>query len=173
MKITVKQITIGATVAALILFVIASIWMGGYLSLLSDSTQRLEYLKFSLDVYKAIGIGFLITLLGLAIPNILPEARYEFETLKEGREVYSSAKTGIDYLPYKLADLDFKNGIAHIESVHRLKHLADTYIQQFPRAGKWPYDAYARIEAYREVLVRQKDWDALPRKKRLELLGRI
>jgi hypothetical protein len=57
--------------------------------------------------------------------------------------------------------------------LHRLKHLADAYIQQSPRAGKWPYDAYAKIEAYREVLVRQKDWDALPRNKHLELLRRI
>lgn len=145
MKITVRLITIGATVTALILFIASTIWMGSYLSLPSDSTQRLEYLKFTLEVYKAIGLGFLITLLGVAIPHLLPEARYGFETLKEGREIYSKAKTGIDYLPYKLASLDFKNGIEHIESIHRLKHLADAYIEESPKVGKWPYDAMPRL----------------------------
>jgi hypothetical protein len=128
MKITTRQITIGAIVTALILFVASTIWMGDFLSPPTDSTLRLEYLKFTLEVYEAIGLGFLITLLGVAIPNNVPQARYDFETLKEGRGIYSKAKTGIDYPPYKLADLDFKNRIAHIESVHCLKHLADAYI---------------------------------------------
>jgi len=88
-------------------------------------TLRLEYLKFALEVYKAIGLGFLITLLVAAIPIIMPEARYNFEISKEGRYVYSKAKTGSDYLPYALAALEFKDGIEHIKSIHRLKHLAD------------------------------------------------
>jgi hypothetical protein len=80
----------------------------------TDPTLRLEYFRFTPEVHKAIGLGFLITPLGVAIPNILPEARYDFETLKEGREIYSRAKIGIDYLPYKLADLDFKDGVVVI-----------------------------------------------------------
>lgn len=136
-------------------------------------TLRLEYLKFTLEVYKAIGLGFLITLLVAAIPNIMPEARYNFEISKEGRDVYSKAKTGSDYLPYALAALEFKNGIEHIESIHRLKHLADAYIEESPKAGKWPYDVYARIVAYRDVVEGQKDWDTLSSQKRLELLGNV
>jgi len=58
----------------------------------------------------------------------LPEVRFDFEPLKEGREIYSKAKAGIDYVPYKLADTDFKAGIEYIENIHRLKHLADAYL---------------------------------------------
>jgi hypothetical protein len=47
------------------------------------------------------------------------------------------------------------------------------YIQESPRAGKFPYDAYEMIIAYRGELVRQKDWDVLSRKKCLEVITNV
>jgi hypothetical protein len=93
MRVTNKQILIGASAIAGILFVLSSIWAGFFLQLPSDPSLSLEYLKFVLEVYKAIGIGFLIALLGLLIPNILPEAKYEFDKLKDGREIYSNTNS--------------------------------------------------------------------------------
>jgi hypothetical protein len=173
MKITVKQITIGAIITALILFIASSVWLLFFLSPPVDPTLRLEYLKFSLEVYKAIGLGFLITLLTAAIPQILPEARYAFETSKEGRETYSQTKTGAEYLPYKLPDLDFKAGVEYLENIHRLKHLADCY-PQLPHASEWLKNkGYHTIVAYRNVLVQQTDWDSLSRNERLAILANV
>ncbi len=171
MSVTVKRITITACIIASLFFISTTIWIAYFVSYPTDSALRLEYLKFTLEVYKAIGIGFLITLLGALIPNILPEAKYEFDKLKEGREVYSKAKTGIDYLPFRLAQLSFEDGIKHIEAIHQLKHLADPYIKEMPQVGQWPYDAYATIDSYRKVVVRKpKEWDEITRDQRLEML---
>jgi hypothetical protein len=173
MKITIAQITVGAVVAALILFIASSVWMLFFLEPPVDPTLRLEYLKFSLELYKAIGVGFLITLLTATIPQILPEARYSFENSKEGREIYSQAKTGAEYLPYKLPDLDFKTGIEYLEKIHRLKHLADCY-PQLPHARDWLKNkGYYTIVAYRNALVQQNDWDTLSHTERLAILTNI
>jgi hypothetical protein len=173
MKITIRQIMIWATIAAFLLFVAASVWMIVFLSPPSDPALRLEYLKFSMEVYKAIGLGFLITLLTATIPQILPEARYAFETSKEGREIYSRAKTGAEYLPYTLPDLDFKTGIEHIENIHRIKHLAQCY-PQLPHASEWlEKKGYSMIVAYRDALVQQSNWDSLSRNERLAILANV
>ena len=170
MKITVRQITIGATIAALLLFIAATFWMIGYLSPVVDPVLRLEYLRFSLEVYKAVGIGFLITLLGVAIPNILPEARYEFENQKASREIYSRVKTGIIYLPYELAEMSLSDASAHIKNLHFQKHMAETYPQTF-RARRWlNKTAYFKIEAAHMKLFEKKDWDSLSPSDRLKVL---
>jgi hypothetical protein len=157
-----------AGVASLVLLLVVTILIETRLTLPADPTQRLEYLKLILDVYKAIGIGFLIALLGTLVPHLLPEARYEFELLKDGRALYSKAKTGIDYLPYRLSELSFADGIRHIEEVHQLKHLAETYMRETSRVGKFPYDAYQEINVYRQVLVdAAPSWDDLSREQRL------
>ena len=128
MKITVRSIVIWACVIAALIFVLATVSFALLIDMPSDPTLKLEYLKFAIEVYKVIGIGFLITILGVLIPQILPEAKYEFDKLKEGREIYSKAKTGIDYLPYQLAELNFKDGMNHLKTIHQLKHLALIFI---------------------------------------------
>jgi hypothetical protein len=170
MKITVRQITIGAILIALLLFVAATIWLGRYLSPPSDPIQELEYFRFTLEVYKAIGLGFLITLLGVAIPNILPEARYEFETSKEARMAYSKVKTGVIYLQYKLADLNFSDAIAHLENLHFQKHLAENYPQSSKNMEWLKNDAYNMIDSTFKRLGKRTDWDSIPRNERLKVL---
>lgn len=173
MKTTVRMIIIGAIVTAFALFVAAKVWMDIYLPQPTDLILRLEYLKFSLEVYKAIGLGFLITLLGVAIPNILPEARYEFETSKEWREKYSKVKTGIVYLNYKLADLKFSDALVHIENLHRQKHLAEMYPQPAEKLAFLKKEAYYTLQATFNQLTKQADWDSLSRNERLERLAKV
>jgi hypothetical protein len=170
MKPMVRQLAIGATVTAFILFIASTIWIIGYLSPPTDPTLRLEYLKFTLEVYKAIGLGFLITLLGVAIPSILPEARYVFETSREARMAYSKAKTGLIYLPYELADLKFSDALAHIKNLHFEKHMAEAY-PQIPEDIKWLKEvAYHGIMAAHQKLSTQTDWDSISRNDRLKIL---
>jgi hypothetical protein len=136
----------------------------------ADPTLRLEYLKFTLEVYKTIGIGFLITLLGVAIPNILPEARYEFENQKASREIYSQVKTGIIYLPYELAEMNLSDALAHIKNLHFQKHMAETYPQSF-RTRRWlNRKAYYEIEAAYTKLFEQADWNSKSPSDRLKVL---
>lgn len=157
MKITNKNLVSFVIIVTLVFFGLATLWLNREAVSPTDNSLeahkiKLEYLSLKLDVYKAIGIGFLIALLGLLIPNILPEARYEFEKMKEGRKVFSEAKTGIDYLRFGLPYLDRVSAINHINEIHRLKHLADAYIRNDPRIAKWPdakpYDAYHIIMKY-------------------------
>lgn len=170
-KISIRIIIIIATIITAILFIVCTIWVISILELPDDNSLRLEYLKFILELYKVIGIGFLVTLLGTLIPNILPEAKYEFDKLKEGREIFSKAKTGIDYLPYRLAELNFKESLEYIESIHRLKHLADIYLNELPKVGKWPYDPFEKIAVIRNlVLSKSKNWDKMSRESKLKIL---
>lgn len=167
---SIRLIIIIVTFVTAILFIVCTIWVMYILELPDDDGLRLEYLKFVLELYKVIGIGFLVTLLGTLIPNILPEAKYKFDKLKEGREIFSKAKTGIDYLPFRLAELGFRESFEHIERIHEVKHLADTYIKDMPQIGKWPYDPYEKITVVRNlVLSKSKDWDKMSRESKLEI----
>jgi len=175
MKITVRSIVIWACVIAALALVLATAALGLLVDMPSDPTLKLDYLKFALEVYKAIGIGFLITILGALIPHILPEAKYEFDKLKEGREVFSKAKTGIDYLPYRLAELNFKDSMDHLETVHQLKHLAAVYLQDSSQVGEWRYKPYYRIVEFRNAVEKRtpSGWDSLTREERLGLLLQV
>lgn len=175
MKITVRSIVIWACVRAALALILATTALGVLVDLPSDPALRLEYYRFALEVYKAIGLGFLITILGALIPQILPEAKYEFDKLKEGREVFSKAKTGIDYLPYQLAELNFKDSMDHLETVHQLKHLAKVYLEDSSQVGGWRYEPYYRITRFRDAVKERtpSGWDSLTREERLDILLRV
>lgn len=169
MKLSIRSVVLWAFVITILLLVLVTI--ASFSSDLPATAEtRLEYLKFILDIYKAIGLGFLITLLVALVPQILPETKYEFEVVKEGREIFSKAKTGIEYMPYNLALLDFKAAIEHIEMIHQLKHLADAYLDENEKAGNWRYDPYEKIVSIREVVTNSADkWDKLSRVGKMNL----
>lgn len=144
-----------------------------YMPLPNDPELRLEYLNFYLEVYKAIGVAFLVTVLGAIIPQIVPEAKFTFDNIVKGREHYTKAKTGIDYLPYRLPYYNMQEALAHIETIHQTKHLADIYIKEPYRVAKWPYDPYERIVVYRTALINCSSWDNLPVEKRLEVMQSV
>lgn len=183
MRITNKSLAAGSVLVALILFGLATIWMSQEITepigdTAEDHALKLEYLAFKLKVYEAIGIGFLVALLGLLVPNILPEAKYEFNRQKEGRRIFSEAKTGIDYFRYELADLDRQPARDHIHKIHELKHLADTYIKNNPRIANWPYEkpyeAYDIIMAYLNLVEDDAvSWDSLNVEQRKERLSGV
>lgn len=77
-----------------------------------------EQLGFFLDAYKAIGVGFLVALLGAIIPQLLPEGRDRFERFKDSRVAYSEAKTSVLYLPEKLSNLTFSDAVTAVQDAH-------------------------------------------------------
>lgn len=164
MKISNKTILISCTIIAIIFLGLSIIWMSFNISLpkansIEDHEIIIKYLSFELDVYRTIIISFLIAVLGLIIPNMLPEMKYEFERKKEGRRIYSEAKTGIDYLHFELADLDMKEAREHIHRIHVLKHLADLYIKEDENIAIWPYKKpYEAYEIIMEYLYAIEDY---------------
>ncbi len=170
MNIKIKTILLWAIIITAILMALVTVW-GFSTDLPTDPVLHLEYLKFILDVYKVIGLGFLITLLGVLIPQILPETKYEFDLVKEGRIVFSKAKTGIDYFPYRLASLDFNDAIQHIEVIHQQKHLTDIYLADSPKVGKWYYDPFAEITRIRRCLIKTaEEWNMITTSERIRRL---
>jgi hypothetical protein len=180
MKLTNKKILIYCSVFAIILLGISVVWMKFEFPdpknhSVDDHQLILNYLTLKFEVFKAIIIGYLVSVLGLIIPNILPEAKYEFQRKKEGRKIYSKAKTGIDYLPYELADLDKRMAREHIHNIHELKHLADIYIKDDAKITGWPYKkpygAYEILMAYLDLIEDEKNsWDNLDLKSRSKKL---
>ena len=90
-------------------------------------TERLPFYKLYLDALKAILISGLVALASVLIPAIISQANADFKKLKESRIAYSSAKTGIDYLPLRLSSLNLSEATAHIQQVHVYKHQAELY----------------------------------------------
>lgn len=172
MKITVKNIAVFGSITALLLFIAATIWMMYVVEIPSKPQLRLEFYGFMLEIYTAIGIGYLLALLGALIPHILAETKYEFDKRKEGRAIFSQAKTGIEYLPYALAELNRKDGFEHLKKVHNDKHLVDVYQADAPRHYKnWDGNQkYFQIKKYREALQCTSGWDFLTRDEKLKTL---
>ena len=162
-------------VVTVALFLLATIGFAS-IDVPPDAGQRLEYLEFALEVYRALFIGFLVATLGILIPQSFTESKYEFERFRESRLAYSEAKTGIEYLPDRLADLEFAAAVELIERVHVRKHVAETYTElkqhlhgRSPR--DWGDGAYARLAGMRDVLREHShDWSALDRHERLQML---
>lgn len=130
--------------------------------------MQLEYLRFFLDAYKAVGIGFLVALLGVIIPHLLPEAQYQFQRHKESRTAYSQAKTALMYLPEKVACLGCLEAIATVQEAHEKLHLARTYdeLQEYldpPFTPKtWTEKRYWELTAIRWMLGEHADrWHEL------------
>lgn len=101
-----------------------------------DSAARLQYLQFYYEAFKTLLVGFVVAVLAVVIPHHLNEARYTFERLKDSRRAYSEAHTGITYLEYRLAVLDYGAAIALIEDIHVKKHMAETYDELAVHLGR-------------------------------------
>ena len=130
-----------------------------------------------LDGYKAIGIGFLVAILVVLVPQLLPEEKYRFERLKDSRQAYSKAQTGITYLPNKIADLSLNDSVALLQSVHQDLHVAQTYeelaghLAPYETPEKWGPSKYRTLMAIKATLEeRIEDWDTMPSVARLAIV---
>lgn len=166
----IRRIIVAACILAGLLFIVFSVLVFGIMGLPEDPRSELDYLHFILEGYKAIGIGFLIAILGTLIPHLLPETKYKFEKQKEGRQVYSRAKTEIEYLHLNLARLRRGEAIDYLLEVHQRKHLADIYIREMPGIGQWYGNPYETIKCCRRVLEETSEWDDLYPDQRREKL---
>lgn len=173
MKPIIRRILYIATAITILALIIATIVILTVIQLPIDPQIRLEYMKFYLEIYKAIGIGFLVAVLGAIIPQVIPEAKFTFDNIVKGREYYTKTKTGIDYLPYKLPYETKQEAISCIEKVHQAKHLADIYTEEPYQVTKWPYNPYDRIVAYRTALINCPGWDKLSVEERFEVLQKV
>jgi hypothetical protein len=146
--------------------------------------DRLEYYKFYLDAFKVILISGLVALVAALVPQILAQARADFDKRKESRIAYSNAKTGIDYLPLRLSALKLSEASALIQQTHVYKHQAELYEELLERwlrrrndqrsSLQWGDDMYDKLFAIRQVLERHgAEWDSLSPSQRLELLYKV
>ncbi|HNP30429.1 MAG TPA: hypothetical protein PKK23_15390 [Nitrospirales bacterium] len=119
------------------------------------------------DALSAIGIGFLVTLLGTIIPNLIIESRDNFERAKQSRIAYNQAKTSVIYLPGTLAVLEYGEAMAVLQESHRKLHIAETYGKELDKYLKWYGDkmiwtdqTYWELTAVRTLLQsRANEWN--------------
>ena len=107
-KILIGALIVATVASALVSVLLYTTWKK------TDGNLNLGQLKFFLEAYKAIGVGFLVALLGAIIPHVLAEARDSFERFKESRITYSQAKTSVIYLPEKLTGLAFAEAVSAV-----------------------------------------------------------
>jgi hypothetical protein len=158
---------------ALILLLVLSILLSRY-GFDEKGALNIELFRALLDGYKAIGIGFLVAILAVLIPQLLPEEKYRFERLRDSREAYSQAQTGILYLPQRMADLSYMEAIVLLQSAHEYLHVAQTYgelaqhLAPHDDPETWGQSRYRTLTAVKDVMERNvQSWDALSRKERL------
>jgi hypothetical protein len=114
-------VIVGVGIAALLVALMAIVGTP------AESGARLQYLQFYYEAFKTLLVGVVVAVLSVIIPHRLKEATYTFERLRDSRRAYSQAHTGITYIEYRLAVLDYGAAIALIEDIHVKKHLAETY----------------------------------------------
>ena len=127
---------IATLVAVLAVAIVTLLWM-------FDSTTDIAQRRLYLDAYVAIGIGFLVALLGTIIPNLILESRDNFERAKQSRIAYSQAKTSVIYLPGTLAVLEYGDAMAVLQESHRKLHIAETYGKELDEYLEWYGDKKA------------------------------
>jgi hypothetical protein len=171
----IRMVLLGAiliTIATMILLTIA---------LVSEPQLTLEIKRLYLEAYKAVGVGFLVAVLGVSVPHLLPEARDRFERFKNSRVAYSDAKTAVIYLPETLSALTFAPAVAAVQHAHRKLHLAETYselqthlIGWHPHPETWVDRNYWELMAIRRALrTNVNSWDGLSPRTRLEILDSV
>ncbi len=150
--------------------------------LTSDCNLQSSIFQVFLDGYKAIVGGFLVAVLAVAIPQLLPETKYRFERFRDSREAYSKAQTGIKYLPFKLCELSLQDSFALLQSVHQDLHIAQTYREELKEhlrlydstensPENWGTKNYNTLKAIKTTLVeRFSDWNNLSPNSRLVAL---
>ena len=156
-ELTETILRIGIVIAVVGVLIVSAIWW-------AHPTCDIDQKRLYLDAYKAIGIGFLIALLGAVIPNIILERRDNRERAESSRRAYSEAKTSVLYLPGNLAVLEFGAAMKLLESSHRKLHIAETYEKELTEYLKWYGDKstwaaqqYWELTAVRIVLEMNAD----------------
>jgi len=171
----VGTILVGALIVAGIAVVAISIG----LAYLDDPGLQEKQLYF--DLYRSVGIGFVVALLGALIPHLLTEARDEFEREKESREAYSKAKTAILYLPGTLATRGYGEASRTLREAHQLLHKAETYPQHLDRylsewygdSETWRSQSYWELTAVRLLLQSHaSDWSGYTENQRTQFVER-
>lgn len=118
----IKGMVVVAVGGAIVLLVVMAV-----MPMPIESELRLRYMQFYYEALKTLLVGFVAGVLIVVVPQYLNEAKYTFERLRESRRAYSEAHTGVTYLEYKLAVLDYGAAMTLIEEIHVKKHMAETY----------------------------------------------
>jgi hypothetical protein len=170
-KLLISSIGTAVLLALVVTLLLISTWRS------SEGRVPVEQFRVFLDAYKAIGIGFLVAIIGALLPQLLPEARDHLERFKDSRIAYSEAKTSVIYLPQELACLSFAESISAVETAHRKLHLAETYKTELrqhlkewhPWPDTWTDRNYWELMAMRTVLNRNiAIWPDLTPSQRLD-----
>ncbi|MGF1581633.1 MAG: hypothetical protein ACFCD0_20075 [Gemmataceae bacterium] len=82
--------------------------------------------KIRQEALQILVVGVVVGLAAVIIPTLLSWNRERFERHKESRQAYSHAQTGMEYLPERLAGLDYVESIKLMHEVHVYKHVAET-----------------------------------------------
>jgi hypothetical protein len=137
-------------------------------------TLRLKYLEQLTKFMQLIVIAFVSAI----IPNLISQARDQFEQYKESRLAYSKAKTAVLYLPDRVVNVDDrKKAFLLVEETHRELHVAETfkdmiiskgYLSWFNNPELWITYNYWQIVAVAEVLREcEIDWSVPENKNKL------
>jgi hypothetical protein len=148
---------ISAVVAIVLVAIVTWLWN-------TYPTTDIDERRLYFDAYQAIGIGFLVALLGTIIPNLILESRDKFERAKESRIAYSQAKTSVLYLQGTLSVLGYGEAMAVLQESHRKLHIAETYGKELKQYLKWYGDketwiaqTYWELTAVRRLLQSRAD----------------
>ena len=125
-----KILRIATVVAALGVVIVTLVWW-------LWPPVNIEEKRLYVDAYRAIGIGFLVALIGTIIPNLILESRDNFERAKQSRIAYSEAKTSVIYLPGTLAVQKYGEAMAALQKSHRKLHIAETYGKELDEYLEW------------------------------------
>ncbi|MGH9969319.1 MAG: hypothetical protein ACREBG_16180 [Pyrinomonadaceae bacterium] len=155
-------LVLGTVVAGVAALIVTGLW-------LTHPTTDIEQQRLYFDAFKAIGIGFLVALLGTLIPNLILESRDNFERAKQSRMAYSHAKTSVIYLPGTLAVLKYGDAMGALQEAHRKLHIAETYgkelgeyLKWYGDKGTWTDQTYWELTAVRILLQSRADeWENL------------
>lgn len=113
-----------------------------------------DVIKIRIEVLKIVLASVVIGLLGIVIPNQLAQKKYDFELKKEERRQYSIISTGLKYLPYRIAVMDYENAIKHLENIHQAYHLLDVYDKSYHSQFKL-YKIHKLRESFSKLMFRK------------------
>ena len=171
-----KTILIATTAVAITMAALVT------LQLSSESVLTLELRRFYFDVYRAVGIGFLVAVLAAVVPQLLPEARDRFERFKASRLAYSEAKTSALYLPARISGLDFAEAVEALEDAHVKLHVAETYKDElvehlstwYPQPELWGEQTYWELTGLKRLMLSKvEEWSRLRSRVRLDLADQV
>lgn len=164
-----KPIFRGFIIGAIVLFALAVLQF----YTIGKINEVSFYQAFS-EIIKVILVGFVIGVLGILIPQMLPNKKYDFAMKREAKEKYSEAKTEIDYMANTLQFINSpKEALEYIKKVHTHKHLAECYAEFLPvknlqgrndSAKIWHKNflPYERIESCKIVIQENvEQWDVM------------